>query len=62
MCYVYSMMPDMHNRCMGDFRIRNIPEAIHRQIKAFAALSGKSVNDYILDLLMEHVEQKKGKS
>jgi len=56
------MMPDMHNRRMGDFRIRNIPEPIHRQIKAFAALSGKSVNDYILDLLTEHVEQKKGKS
>jgi predicted HicB family RNase H-like nuclease len=56
------MMPDMHNRCMGDFRIRHIPEPIHRQIKAFAALAGKSVNDYILDLLTEHVEQKKGKS
>jgi len=45
------MMPDVPNRSMGDFRIRNIPEPIHRQIKAFAALSGKSVNDYILDLL-----------
>jgi len=46
---------------MGDFRIRNIPEGVHRQIKAFAALSGKSVNDYILEILIEHVEQKKGK-
>lgn len=55
------MMTAVHNRRMGDFRIRNIPEEIHRQIKAFAALAGKTVNDYILDILKEHVEEKKGK-
>jgi len=43
---------------MPDFRLRNIPESYWRKIKALAALAGQSVNDYLLQLLREHVDKK----
>jgi predicted HicB family RNase H-like nuclease len=42
---------------MGDFRLRGIPENVHRKLKALAALAGVSVNEYILGILKEHVEK-----
>ena len=30
-------------------RIRNVPEAVHRKIKARAAQSGMTLSDYLLD-------------
>ena len=50
------MMNTRYNHRMGDFRIREIPEDVHRKLKAFAALAGVSVNEYILRVLKGHVE------
>lgn len=47
-----------HHGRMGDFRVRGIPEKVHRMLKAFAALQGVSVNAYILQILKEHVARK----
>jgi plasmid stability protein len=30
-------------------QIRNVPDALHRKLKARAALAGKSLSDYLLD-------------
>jgi predicted HicB family RNase H-like nuclease len=57
---IYSMSSNVQNSRMGDFRIRGIPEEIHRKLKALAALAGMSFNDYLLEVLKEHVA-KKGK-
>jgi plasmid stability protein len=32
-------------------QIRNVPDALHRRLKARAALAGKSLSDYLLDEL-----------
>ncbi len=61
MCYIYVMVADVQNRSMGDFRLRGIPEELHRRLKALAALAGRSINEYIIDLLKEHVAKQKGK-
>lgn len=36
--------------CMGRMvQIRNVPEDLHRKLKARAALAGRSLSDYLLD-------------
>ena len=59
--YIYSMSSDSQNGRMGDFRVRSIPEEIHRKLKALAALAGMSFNDYMLEILKEHVAKKGAK-
>ena len=54
------MSSERQNGRMGDFRVRGIPEEMHRKLKALAALAGVSFNDYMLQILKEHVA-KKGK-
>jgi plasmid stability protein len=34
--------------CMGHIQIRNVPEDIHRTLKARAATEGLSLSDYLL--------------
>jgi predicted HicB family RNase H-like nuclease len=55
------MMVAVQNKSMGDFRVRGIPEDVHRKLKALAALAGVSVNDYMLAVLKEHIAKQKGK-
>jgi len=55
------MSSDSQNGRMGDFRVRSIPEEIHRKLKALAALAGMSFNDYMLEILKEHVAKKGAK-
>jgi plasmid stability protein len=38
-------------------QIRNVPEAIHRQIKARASLSGMSMSEFILQELKRVIER-----
>ncbi len=33
---------------MSSIQIRNVPEVLHRQLKARAALEGMSISDYLL--------------
>jgi len=38
-------------------QIRNVPEALHRQLKSRAALSGMSLSDYLLDEIRRVAEK-----
>ncbi len=38
---------------MGHIQIRNVPPALHRTLKARAALAGRSLSEYLLDDLRE---------
>jgi antitoxin FitA len=37
-----------HHQCMSLIQIRNVPEDVHRTLKARAALSGTSLSEYLL--------------
>jgi plasmid stability protein len=39
------------------FQIRNVPEALHRQLKSRAALAGMSLSDYLLDEISQAAER-----
>jgi len=38
-------------------QIRNVPEALHRQLKSRAALAGLSLSDYLLDHFRQAAER-----
>lgn len=38
-------------------QIRNVPAAIHRELKSRAALAGMSLSDYLLDEIRQVVER-----
>lgn len=38
-------------------QIRNVPDALHRKLKARAALMGKSLSDYLLQSIAELAER-----
>jgi len=38
-------------------QIRNVPDSLHRKIKARAALAGQTMSDYILDELRRIVDR-----
>jgi len=38
-------------------QIRNVPETLHRRLKVRAALSGRSLSDYLLDEIRQAAEQ-----
>jgi plasmid stability protein len=38
-------------------QIRNVPEALHRQLKSRAALAGMSLSDYLLSEIRQVVER-----
>jgi plasmid stability protein len=38
-------------------QVRNVPDALHRRLKARAALAGKSLSDYVLDELRRVLER-----
>jgi plasmid stability protein len=38
-------------------QIRNVPDALHRKLKARAALLGKSLSDYLLENITELAER-----
>jgi antitoxin FitA len=38
-------------------QIRNVPEALHRKLKARAALLGRSLSDYLLEGIAELAER-----
>jgi antitoxin FitA len=47
--YVYSMA--------GMIQVRNVPEVLHRRLKARAATAGMSLSDYLLGELREIAER-----
>ena len=38
-------------------QIRNVPEVLHRELKARAALAGQSLSEYLLEILRRSAEQ-----
>jgi plasmid stability protein len=38
-------------------QIRNVPDALHRRLKARAALSGQSLSDYLLNEIRQAAER-----
>jgi predicted HicB family RNase H-like nuclease len=44
-----------------DFRIRDLPPDIHRQLKAQAALAGVSLNEYMIEVLRKGANSGKKK-
>ncbi len=56
-------MIDMRSTCfyalhMGAMiQIRNVPEALHRQLKSRAALAGMSLSDYLLNEIRQVAER-----
>ena len=38
-------------------QIRNVPDALHRKLKARAAMSDKSLSDYLLDQIRQSAER-----
>lgn len=47
----------MHVVHMKMIQIRNVPENLHRQVKARAARAGMSLSDYLLDLVRRDLDR-----
>lgn len=43
-------------RCMGHIQIRNVPDDLHRTLKARAAAKGMTLSDYLLAEVRELAE------
>lgn len=53
---------DMYKTCaylnaMKMIQLRNVPDALHRRLKARAALEGKSLSDYLLQQVQTAAER-----
>ncbi len=49
-CFYVANMPRM-------IQIRNVPDELHRRLKARAAIEGKSLSDYLLAEIRESAER-----
>ena len=38
-------------------QLRNVPDGLHRKLKARAALAGQSLSDYLIDLIRQLAER-----
>jgi plasmid stability protein len=47
----------MHDYMATVIQIRNVPDALHRRLKARAALAGMSLSDYLLREISEVAER-----
>jgi len=43
----------MHNACMKNVQVRNVPDRVHRVLQRRAAEAGQSLQEYLLQLLEE---------
>lgn len=46
-------MQRMYSACMPNVQIRDVPEDLHRRLKAQAAAEGQSLNEFLLGRLRE---------
>lgn len=42
---------------MGMIQIRNVPDPLHRELKARAARAGKTMSDYLLEMVERSLER-----
>jgi antitoxin FitA len=47
----------MHAWHMKMLQIRNVPDTLHRELKARAARAGMTLSDYLLDFLRKAIER-----
>ncbi len=47
----------LHASSMSMIQIRNVPEYVHRDLKARAARAGMTLSDYLLDLIRKATER-----
>lgn len=47
----------LHASSMSMIQIRNVPESLHRDLKARAARTGMTLSDYLLDLIRKAAER-----
>lgn len=47
----------LHARSMSMIQIRNVPENVHRDLKARAARAGMTLSDYLLDVISKATER-----
>ena len=52
MCSTWEHAPNM-----SMIQIRNVPEDLHRDLKARAARAGKTLSDYLLDVIQRAAER-----
>jgi len=48
---------DMYARCMKTIQVRNVPNDVHRKLKARAAMEGRSLSDLALSELTRSLER-----
>lgn len=46
-----------HVASMGMIQIRNVPDTLHRELKARAARAGMTLSDYLLDVVRRAIER-----
>lgn len=46
-----------HVMHMGMIQIRNVPDSLHRELKARAARAGMTLSDYLLDVVRRAAER-----
>ena len=42
---------------MANLQVKNVPETIHRKIRAFARRRGRTVRDFVLDAVTREIER-----
>jgi len=47
----------LHASSMSMIQIRNVPENVHRDLKARAARAGMTLSDYLLDVIRKATER-----
>lgn len=47
----------LHALSMAMIQIRNVPDPVHRELKARAARAGMTLSDYLLDLIRRAAER-----
>ncbi len=47
----------LHASSMSMMQIRNVPEKVHRELKARAARAGMTLSDYLMDVIRRAAER-----
>jgi plasmid stability protein len=42
---------------MANLQVKNVPEPLHRKIRAHASRQGRTVRDFVLDAVMRQIER-----
>jgi plasmid stability protein len=42
---------------MANLQVKNVPDSVHRKIRAFAERRGRTVRDFVLDAVLREIER-----